>query len=170
VFMMRNQDIGVLKKEDAINLGVTGPPLRGSGVKYDLRKDMPYSIYPELDFEPRWHRDCDCYARYRVRMDEMWESCKIIREALKKIPKGKHRILAPRNAHEGTGIARVEDPRGEGMIYVVGDGSDRPYRLKIRSPIFISVSAAPKILLGYKVADVVAIMGSLDMCIGETDR
>jgi NADH-quinone oxidoreductase subunit D len=170
VFMMRNQDIGVLKMEDAINLGVTGPALRGSGVKYDLRKDMPYSIYPELDFEPRWHRDCDCYARYRVRMDEMWESCKIIREALKKIPKGKHRILAPRTAPEGTGIGRVEDPRGEGMIYVVGDGSDRPYRLKIRSPIFISVSAAPKILLGYKVADVVAIMGSLDMCIGETDR
>ncbi|MGQ9587002.1 MAG: NADH-quinone oxidoreductase subunit D [Thermoplasmata archaeon] len=170
VFMMRNEDIGVLRKADAMNLGVTGPPLRGSGVKYDLRKDMPYSVYPELEFEPATHPDCDCYARYRVRMDEMWQSCRIIRQAVQKMPKGKWRILAPRNAPEGTGVGRVEDPRGEGVMYVVGNGTDRPYRLKIRSPIFVTVSAAPKMLIGYKVADVVAIMGSLDMCIGETDR
>lgn len=170
MFMLRNEGIGLLKKEDAMNLGVTGPPLRASGVKHDLRKDMPYSVYPELDFEPKWHSDCDCYARYRVRMEEMRESCKIIRQAIQKMPKGKWRTVVPRNAPEGTGLGRVEDPRGEGMMYVVGDGTDRPYRLKIRSPIFVTVSAAPKMLIGYKVADVVAIMGSLDMCIGETDR
>jgi len=170
VFMMRNVGVGKFRKEDAMNLGVTGPPLRASGVNYDLRKDMPYSVYPELDFEACTHPDGDCYARYRVRMDEMFESCKIIRQAIQKMPKGKWRIVAPRNAPSGTGLGRVEDPRGEGMMYVVGDGTDKPYRLKIRSPIFVTVSAAKKMLVGYKVADVVAIMGGLDMCIGEADR
>jgi NADH-quinone oxidoreductase subunit D len=170
VFMMRNEGVGVLKKEDAMNLGVTGPSLRASGVKYDIRKDAPYSAYPEMDFEPATHPDGDCYSRYRVRMDEMYESCKIIRQAVTKMPQGKWRIMAPRNGPVGTGLGRVEDPRGEGVMYVVGDGTDRPYRVKIRSPIFVTVSAAPKILIGYKVADVVAIMGGLDMCIGETDR
>ena len=170
IFMMRNVGIGILKKEDAINMGVTGPSLRASGVSYDLRKDRPYEAYGEMDFQVVTHKDCDCYARYRVRMDEMWESCRIIRQALEKIPQGKWRIVAPRNAPVGTGFGRVEDPRGEGTMYVVGDGTDKPYRLKIRSPIFVTVSAAPKILVGYKVADVVAIMGGLDMCIGENDR
>lgn len=170
VFMLRNEGVGMLKKSDAMNLGITGPPLRASGVKYDLRKDMPYSVYPEMDFEPATHEDGDCYARFKVRMDEMRESCKIIRQAVTKMPGGKTRIVAPRNAPAGTGLGRVEDPRGEGVMYVVGDGTDRPYRLKIRSPIFVTVSAAPKMLIGYKVADVVAIMGGLDMCIGETDR
>jgi NADH-quinone oxidoreductase subunit D len=123
-----------------------------------------------MEFNVATHKDCDCYARYRVRMDEMYESCQIMKQALKKMPKGKWRIVAPRNGPEGTGLARVEDPRGEGMMYVVGDGTENPYRVKIRSPIFVSVSAAPKLLIGYKVADVVAIMGGLDMCIGETDR
>ncbi len=170
VFMMRNVGVGILKKEDAMNLGVTGPPLRASGVSYDLRKDMPYSVYPELDFQPAVHPDGDCYARYRVRMDEMYESCKLIRQAVMRMPKGRWRAVAPRNAPVGTGLGRVEDPRGEGMMYIVGDGTDRPYRMKIRSPIFVTVSAAPKMLIGYKLADVVAIMGGLDMCIGETDR
>jgi len=170
VFMLRNEGVGLLRKSDAMNLGVTGPPLRASGVKYDLRKDMPYSVYPEMDFEAVTHKDGDCYARFKVRMDEMRESCKIIRQAVKKMPKGKWRVVAPRNAPVGTGLGRVEDPRGEGVMYVVGDGTDKPYRLKIRSPIFVTVSAAPKMLIGYKVADVVAIMGGLDMCIGETDR
>jgi len=170
VFMMRNEGVGVLKKEQAMNLGVTGPPLRASGAKYDLRKDHPYSIYPEIEFEPISLPDGDCYARYKVRMDEMRESCKIIRQAVQKMPKGKWRIVAPRNGPVGTGIGRVEDPRGEGMMYVVGNGTPKPYRLKIRSPIFVTVSAAKHMLVGYKVADVVAIMGGLDMCIGEADR
>jgi len=170
VFMMRNVGVGKLSKEDAMNLGVTGPPLRASGVRYDLRKDMSYETYPEIDFQPITHPDGDCYARYRVRMEEMLESCKIIRQAIRKMPKGNWRVRAPRNAPVGAGLGRVEDPRGEGMMYVVGDGTDRPYRLKIRSPIFVTVSAAKRMLVGYKVADVVAIMGGLDMCIGETDR
>lgn len=170
VFMMRNEGVGKLKKDLAMNLGVTGPPLRASGVKYDLRKDQPYSVYPEMDFEPISRPEGDCYARYKVRMDEMRESCKIIRQAVQRMPKGKWRIVAPRNGPVGTGLARVEDPRGEGMMYIVGNGTPRPYRLKIRSPIFVTVSAAKQMLVGYKVADVVAIMGGLDMCIGEADR
>ncbi|MCJ7606758.1 MAG: NADH-quinone oxidoreductase subunit NuoD [Thermoplasmata archaeon] len=170
IFMMRTEGVGVLSKKDAVNLGVTGPPLRGSGVRYDIRRDTPYSVYPELDFEVASHPGCDCYARYRVRMDEMWESCRIIKDALRRMPGGKWRAMAPRNAPVGTGLGRVEDPRGEGVMYVIGDGTDVPYRLKIRSPIFVTVSASPKMLIGYKIADVVAIMGSLDMCIGETDR
>ncbi len=170
IFMMRNQGVGVLKRDRAMNLGVTGPPLRASGAKYDLRRDRPYEAYGDMDFEVCSRTEGDCFARYRVRMDEMWESCRIIRQAVKGMPKGDWRVVAPRNAPEGTGMGRVEDPRGEGMMYVVGDGTDRPYRLKIRSPIFVTVSAAPKFLVGYKVADVVAIMGGLDMCIGENDR
>lgn len=170
IFMMRNVDVGLLSKEDALDLGVTGPPLRASGVKYDMRKDRPYSVYSDFDFEVCSRPEGDCFARYRVRIDEMWESCKIIRQAIQRMPKGKWRTVAPRNAPVGTGLGRVEDPRGEGMMYVVGDGSDKPYRLKIRSPIFITVSAAPCMLVGYKMADVVAIMGGLDMCIGECDR
>ena len=170
IFMMRNVDVGLLTKEDALDLGVTGPPLRASGVRYDMRKDRPYSVYSDLDFEVCSRPEGDCFARYRVRIDEMWESCKIIRQAIQRMPKGKWRTVAPRNAPVGTGLGRVEDPRGEGMMYVVGDGSDKPYRLKIRSPIFITVSAAPSMLVGYKMADVVAIMGGLDMCIGECDR
>ncbi|UCE81174.1 MAG: NADH-quinone oxidoreductase subunit D [Methanobacteriota archaeon] len=170
IFMMRNVGIGILRKEDGIDLGVTGPSLRASGASYDLRKDMPYSVYPEIDFNVATHKDGDCYARYRVRMDEMWECCSIIRQALKKMPKGKWRVVAPRNAPASTGLGRVEDPRGEAVMYVVGDGSDKPYRLKIRSPIFVTLSAAPKILVGYKLADVVVIMGGLDMCLGENDR
>jgi len=170
IFMMRNVGVGILRKTDAMNLGVTGPSLRASGVKYDIRKDAPYSVYSDMDFEPATHKDGDCYARYRVRMDEMWQSCRVIRQAIQKMPKGKWRVVAPRTAPPRTGLGRVEDPRGEAMMYVVGDGTDKPYRLRIRSPIFIIISAAPRILVGYKLADVVAIMGGLDMCIGETDR
>ncbi|MBM4237831.1 MAG: NADH-quinone oxidoreductase subunit NuoD, partial [Euryarchaeota archaeon] len=170
IFMMRTQDVGVLKPADAMNLGVTGPNLRGSGVKVDLRKTDPYSVYDELDWDLCVHPDCDCYARYRVRMDEMRMSAEIVRQALKKIPSGPFRVKPPRDAPKRTAVARVEDPRGEGLMYVIGDGTDRPYRLKVRSPIFVSVSAVPVMLKDYKVADVPAIMGSIDMCLGETDR
>ncbi|MDD1768140.1 MAG: NADH-quinone oxidoreductase subunit D [Methanomassiliicoccales archaeon] len=170
IFLMRTRGIGILKPADGMNLGVTGATLRGSGVKIDLRKHDPYSVYDELDWEICTHPDCDCYARYRVRMDEMRMSCQIVREALKKMPAGPIRVKAPRNAPKKTAYARVEDPRGEGLMYVIGNGTDKPYRLKVRSPIFVTVSAVPIMLRGYKVADVPSIMGSVDMCLGETDR
>jgi NADH-quinone oxidoreductase subunit D len=170
IFRMRTQDIGILKPADAMNLGVTGPNLRGSGIKFDVRKDDPYEMYNQVDWEVAVHKDCDSWARYRVRIDEMRESCSIIRQAIKKMPDGPHRIKPPRNGPEGTGWMHVEDPRGEGLMYVIGDGTDHPYRLKVRSPIFVTVSATPVMLVGYKISDVPSIMGSVDMCLGETDR
>lgn len=170
IFRMRTEGLGIVKPRDAINLGLTGPNLRGSGVDVDIRRDDPYSVYDELDFEVCTHDGCDTYARYRVRMDEMRVSCDIIRQALEKIPEGPVRVKVPRNAPKKSAVARVEDPRGEGMMYVIGDGTDRPYRLKVRSPVFVYVSAANHMLKGHKIADVPAIMGSIDMCLGETDR
>jgi len=170
IFLMRNEGIGILRKEDAINMGVTGPVLRASGVKYDARKAQPYEVFEEMDFEPQCYNTCDCWARYVVRINEMHESCKIIRQALSKLPKGPVRVKTPLIGPPGEALGRVEDPRGEGLIYVIGDGTDKPYRLKVRSPFFVTLSAAKKMLVGYKVADVVAIMGSIDVCMGETDK
>ncbi len=170
IFLMRNQGIGVLSREDAINLGVTGPNLRASNAKLDIRKDHPYEIYDEIDFEPACSDLCDCYGRYLVRMHEMRESCKIIRQTLEKMPKGPVRVKTPLIAEPGDAMGRVEDPRGEGIMYLIADGTDRPYRMKVRSPNFVTMSAAKKMLMGYKIADVVAIMGSVDICMGETDK
>jgi NADH-quinone oxidoreductase subunit D len=170
IFLLRNQDVGVLKKSDAIDLGVSGPTLRGSNCKHDARVHSPYSIYSELDWEPQFHSDGDCYARYVVRMKEMYESCNIIRQALKKMPKGEVRVKAPRQVPPGAAFRRAEDSRGESMMYVVSDGGDSPYRLRIRSPVFANVMATPKFTIGYKVADIPAIMGSIDLVVGEMDR
>lgn len=170
VFLIRNQDVGVLKKSDAIELGISGPTLRGSNCKHDTRMHTPYSVYNELDWEPQYEKDCDCYARYVVRMKEMYESCNIVRQALKKMPKGPVRVKVPRQAPSGEAYSRTEDSRGEAMFYVVSDGTDNPYRLRIRSPVFVNVMASPKFIIGYKVADVPAIMGSIDLVVGEMDR
>jgi len=170
-FRLRTEGLGILKPQDAINLGVTGPSLRGSGVKRDVRKDDPYDAYEDLDWDICVRDECDTYARYRVRMDEMRMSMQIVRDALKKMPKeGPIRTKAPKKAPVATAFARVEDPRGEGLMYVIGDGTDKPYRLKVRSPFFVTLSASNVMLVGYKVADVPSIMGMLDVCMGETDR
>ncbi|TFG56618.1 MAG: NADH-quinone oxidoreductase subunit D [Methanomassiliicoccus sp.] len=169
-FRMRTIDIGKINAADAMNLGLTGPSMRASGIDLDLRRHDPYEIYDELDFDVCTHTDGDCYARYRVRMDEMRESVKIIRQCLEKMPKGPTRVKVPRCPPKGTAVARVEDPRGESLMYMVSDGTDKPYRLKVRSPNYVNLSASPAMLLGNKISDVPAIMGVLDMCIGETDR
>jgi len=170
IFRIRTEGLGILEPKVAINMGVTGPNLRGSGVRIDIREHDPYSVYQEVDWEVATHPDCDTYARYRVRMDEMRESMSIVRQAFKKMPDGPVRVKAPRKAPAGTAFARTEDPRGEALMWVMGDGTDRPYRLKVRSPIFASLRASRELLVGHKVADVPAIMGSIDVCLGETDR
>jgi NADH-quinone oxidoreductase subunit D len=169
IFLMRTQDVGKVKKADAMNMGVSGINLRGSDCDFDLRKDDPYSVYDRLDWEVAVDKDGDCYARYKVRIKEMRESSRLIKQALKEMPKGPIRVKAPRRA-QGEAFRRTEDPRGEALIYVIGDGSDRPYRLKIRSPFFVTVSAAKSVLKGAKIADVVAIIGSFDACVGEMDK
>jgi NADH-quinone oxidoreductase subunit D len=168
-FRMRTDGVGVLSRADAYAWGVTGPNLRASGAPVDLRKLDPYDAYPDLAFEPAVERSGDCLGRYLVRMREMRTSCDLILEALKKIPAGPYRLKPPRRA-EGTAFRRTEDSRGEALFYVAGDGSDRPYRVKIRSPIFCTMSAVPTIMRGEKVADVISIMGSLDVCVGEMDK
>lgn len=169
-FRMRMENTGMLSPADAMNLGVTGPNMRGSNIDFDIRRDDPYEKYDEIDFEVCVEDGRDSFARYRVRMREMEESCNIIRQAFQKMRHGPTRVKTPRTAPKTSAFAHVEDPRGEGLMYVIGDGTNQPYRLKVRSPIFVTVSAAPVMLLGEKIADVPAIMGSLDMCIGETDR
>lgn len=171
IFQMRTYDLGYISKADALNFGVTGPTLRGSNTDHDYRAKEPYEVYDELDWEPQWERDGDTYARFRVRMKEMLESCRIIENAFKKMPKsGSICAKVPRRAPETDAVRRTEDSRGEGMMYLIGDGTDKPYRWKIRSPIFVTVSAVPHMVKGYKVADVPSILGSVDMCVGELDK
>jgi NADH-quinone oxidoreductase subunit D len=171
VFRMRMEGLAPLSGKDAVNMGITGPTLRGSGVKYDIRHNDPYEIYDELDWHMCTADEGDTYARYRVRMDEMRMSVQIVRDILKKMPKdGPIRVKPPRNAPAGTGFARMEDPRGESLMYIAGDGTDKPYRVKVRSPLFVTLSATPHLLRGNKVADVPSILGMIDVCMGETDR
>ncbi|TLZ53093.1 MAG: NADH-quinone oxidoreductase subunit D [Methanobacteriota archaeon] len=138
-------------------------------VRIDLRKLDPYDAYPEMDFQPAVEQEGDSYARYKVRVEEMKTSCDIILQALHKMPTGPYRVKPPRRI-EGEGFRRTEDSRGEALFYVIGDGDDRPYRVKIRSPVFSNIAAAPLMMRGNKVADVVAIMGSIDVCVGEMDK
>ena len=169
LFQVRTVGVGRISREDAMDWGVTGPNLRACGARIDLREMDPYDAYPEIEFEPAVARDGDSYARYKVRMEELKTSCDLIERALDKLPAGPYRAKQPRRA-EGEAFRRTEDSRGEALFYVIGDGDDRPYRVKIRSPIFSTMFAAPLMMRGNKVADVVAIMGSIDVCVGEIDK
>jgi NADH-quinone oxidoreductase subunit D len=168
---MRLEDVGVVSRSKAINLGLTGPVLRGSNCQFDVRKDDPYSIYEELDWHVMWEKEGDAYARYRVRLNEYRESCNIIREVIPKIPNGPIQTQnVPARAPEREVFRRTEEPRGEGLMYLTGDGTDKPYRWKIRPQILLSIAASKELLVGYKVADIPAILGTLDVSMGETDR
>jgi len=173
IFHLRTLGVGRISAEDAINWGVTGPNLRACGVNVDLRRLDPYETYDELDFEAQvWKGSSagDSYARFVCRFNEMRTSCDIILQVLEKMPtSGAYRTKEPRRA-EGDGFARTEDSRGEALFYILGDGDDRPYRVKIRSPIFCSMAATPLMLRGNKLADLVAILGSIDVCVGEMDK
>ncbi|NLL94451.1 MAG: NADH-quinone oxidoreductase subunit D [Thermoplasmatales archaeon] len=174
LFVNRMKGTGILTREQVANLGITGPAMRGTGVDFDIRRDDPYAAYGEIDFEVPVLKDGDSYSRFRVRIEEMFQSCEIIRQAMAKletIPKTHpYRIKVPRAVPEGTHVTRIEDPRGEGLMYLVSDGTDKPYRLKVRSPVFVNVSAAKPLVMGARVADIPAVMAMIDMCLGETDR
>ena len=174
IVVSRLKGVGVISRKDAANYGLTGPTMRGCGVDFDVRRDDPYCNYDQLDWEVAVCKEGDAYARYRVRIEEMLQSCEIIKQAMAKlesIPKTEPtRVKVPRNVPAGTHVARLEDPRGESLMYLVSDGSDKPYRLKVRSPIFVNVSASKHLVDGVRIADIPAIMGTIDMCLGETDR
>jgi NADH-quinone oxidoreductase subunit D len=172
IFVNRTRGVGLLTREQAISYAVSGPVLRGSGVKWDLRKEAPYSAYPEMDFVIPTGEAGDAFDRYAVRVMEMRQAARIIRQALDGLPEGDFtakmsRVLKPR---KGEAYSRIEAPKGELGFYVVSDGTANPYRVKIRAPSFINLAALPVMSKGALVADVVAILGSIDIVLGEIDR
>jgi NADH-quinone oxidoreductase subunit D len=168
--------VGVISRELAQEVGIAGPLIRGSGVGWDLRRAEPYSSYGDFDFKVPVEAAGDCYARYRVRMQEFRESIAIVRQALEGLPDGPIssrpgvKSVGQVRIPKGETYARVEGPRGEVGCYLVADGSAKPYRMKWRGASFSNLAVLPAILPGHKVADVVAIMGSLDPVFGEVDR
>ncbi len=190
IFLMRMKNIGVISAGDAINYGMTGPTLRGSGVNYDVRKYEPYSIYRDLDFRACVRSECDSFARYMVRIDEMKESLHILRQVADTMPEAKivssakfgiapmtgvpsavssyfPRIFAP---PAGEVYSRIEAPKGELGYYIASDGTTKPYRVKIRSPSFCNLTAIPKMILGLKIPDLIAAFGTIDVVLGDIDR
>lgn len=173
IFVNRTKGVGAISKETCIAYGATGPVLRASGMKWDLRKDEPYSVYPELKFEIPVGRLGDTYDRYLVRMEEMRQSVSLVEQALEKLPRGKAKarmMSQDFRIPEGEIYSRVETPRGEMGYYIVSDGGGKPYRLKIRTPSFSHISLLTEAVKETKVADAVAIIASFDPVLGESDR
>ena len=197
IWVDRLKGVGYLSPEDAIALGVTGPPLRASGVDWDLRRDMPYTGYENFNFKVPVSTGCDVWARYVIRLDEMRESVKIIQQALDGIPEGPITADAPKVVlpdrekmktemesliyhfkivTEGFAVPAgevyqaIESPRGEMGYYVVSDGTSKPYRVHMRNPSFATLQALDTMCRGRLLADVVAVIGSIDIVLGEIDR
>ncbi len=172
IWQKRIQGIGVLSQQDAVSYAVSGPMLRGSGIPWDLRRDDPYGIYDRFEFEIPVGEKGDVWDRFWVRRREMEESVKIVEQALKQLPPGPIQGKVPKKIRPPAGdiYSRVESPRGELGFYLVSDGSERPYRYKVRSPAFVNLSALPVMLPGCLVADCVAVLGSIDIVLGEVDR
>jgi len=172
IFKKRLQGIGFMSKEDAIAYGVSGPSARGSGISCDVRKVHPYSAYDKADFNEVLIDGGDSYDRYMVRMKEMEESIKIIEQLIDNIPEGdfETKTAALLKLPKGEYYQKVESARGEFGVYIVSDGKKSPYRMKFRSPGFANLSILDKISRGHKIADLVAIMSSLDFVIPDIDR
>jgi NADH-quinone oxidoreductase subunit D len=197
IWIDRTKGVAVISGEDAVDLGLTGPTLRGSGVPYDVRKAMPYLGYENYDFEVPVATDGDTYSRYLCRLEEMHQSLKIIEQALKNLPDGpyaadlpdvvlpekqltytrmesliRHFVLVYEGFKPPAGEVQhaVENPKGELSYYLVSDGSGKPYRMRVRGPSFVNMQALPQIVQGSLVADVIAAIGSLDIVLGEIDR
>lgn len=170
LFSSRAKGVGVLPRREAVALGCTGPTLRGSGVDADLRKDEPYAAYPELDFEVPTRQEGDSYSRSMVRMDEMRESCKLIRQILKQIPAGPIRRKAPIVVPRGEAYSRVESARGECSFYMIGEGGDKPYRVRFITGSYRNMAAIPVLLKGGHMADMPTAWWSVDYWPVEADR
>jgi len=197
IFKQRNVDIGVVSKQDAYDWGFSGVMTRGSGIPWDLRRNQPYEIYSELEFKIPLGKNGDCYDRYLCRVEEMHESVKIIRQCLDIMPEGpvmseNNKVTPPRRSEmkqsmealihhfklytegfrvpEGEVYCCVEAPKGEFGVYLVSDGSNKPYRCHIRAPGFPHLAAMDYLNKGHMLADVSAILGSLDIVFGEIDR
>ena len=172
IWIGRTRGVGVISAKDAIDLGVTGPPLRGSGVEWDIRKAKPYAVYSEFQFDIPTGTTGDTYDRYMVRIEEMRQSARIVAQAVEKIPDGPimaklTKIIKP---PVGDVYHSIEAPKGELGYYLVSDGATQPYRARVRPPSFVNLQALKKMVAGHMVADVVAIIGTLDIVLGEIDR
>ncbi|MBC06026.1 NADH-quinone oxidoreductase subunit D [Thalassospira sp.] len=197
IFKQRTVDIGIVSAEEALDWGFTGPNIRASGMAWDLRKSQPYDSYEDFDFDIPVGKNGDCYDRFLVRFEEMWQSLKIIKQAIKNMPDGpviveNNKVAPPSRAQmkrsmealihhfklftegfhvpAGECYAAVEAPKGEFGVYLVSDGSNRPYRCKIRAPGFPHLQGLDFMSKGHMLADVVANIGSLDIVFGEIDR
>ncbi len=172
IFLDRVKGIGKYTKEEAIQYSLSGPNLRSTGVKWDLRKDEPYSIYNRFDFDVPTSEDGDCLARYNLRLMEIEESLKILEQAADQFP-SEGAILAkvPKiiKAPKGEAFVRIESPRGEIGCYIASDGKKEPYRLKFRRPSFYNLQILPKLLKGENIANMIAILGAVDIVLGEVD-
>ena len=197
IFKQRTVNIGVVTADEAIDWGFTGPMLRASGIPWDLRKSQPYDAYAEMDFDVPVGKHGDCYARYLVRVEEMRQSIRIIRQCIENMPKGpvmveNNKIVPPKrevmkssmealihhfklytegfHVPKGEIYAAVEAPKGEFGIYLVADGTNRPYRCRIRAPSFFYLQAIEFMSKGHMIADAVTILGAMDIVFGEIDR
>ncbi|MDY0059409.1 MAG: NADH-quinone oxidoreductase subunit D [Myxococcota bacterium] len=172
IFEARTQGIGVISKEEAVNWGLTGPNVRASGVDYDLRRDDPYCLYPEFEFDVPVAVEGDCYARYLCRFEEMYQSLRIVEQVLAKLEPGPIQGKVPRviKPKAGEVYLRTEAPRGELGVLLVADGSPTPWRLKLRGPSFNAVGAIPRLAQGWKIGDLISIIGSIDIILPDVDR
>jgi NADH-quinone oxidoreductase subunit D len=197
IWLARTKDVGVISAEDGIELGLSGPCLRGSGVEWDLRKANPYSSYDHFDFDIPTGKAGDTYDRYLVRMEEMRQSNRIIKQTLDKLPSGEINAYNPKvisplkekvqeniesliihfhlmtegfNVPKGEAYASVESSKGELGFYVVSDGTNKPHRIKIRTPSFVNMESLGTMVEGSMMSDIVSVIGSIDICLGEVDR
>src|SRR5580658_5341618 len=172
IWVERTKNVGRISAQDCIALGVTGPVLRASGVKWGLRKAQPYSNYKNFDFVIPIGENGDTYDRYRVRMAEMWQSVRIIEQAVDAIPEGPIMAKVPKVMKPAAGEVyhSIEAPKGELGYFIVSDGSTQPYRVRVRPPSFVNLQALDVMCRGAMVADVIAVIGTLDIVLGEVDR
>lgn len=197
IWIQRNKGIGVISAEDALSLGLSGPILRSTGVKWDIRKDEPYLVYDRLDFDVPVGENGDCFDRYILRIEEMRQAVRIIKQALEQIPDGKSCVDMPDvvppprkdietnmeslihhfklvsngfKAPKGEVYVSVEAPKGELGFYIISDGSEKPFRVKIRAPSFVNLQAVDPMCKDVYLADVVAVVSSLDPVFGEADK
>jgi NADH-quinone oxidoreductase subunit D/NADH-quinone oxidoreductase subunit C/D len=172
IFTERTKGIGILSKEDAISYGVTGPSARASGFACDVRKNHPYNAYDKVEFKEILYSEGDSFSRYKARIDEMWESISIIEQLIDNIPEGDYfvKTKAVLKLPAGEYYQRIETARGDFGVYIISDGKKFPYRLKFRSPGFSNLSALNQMSKGCKIADLVAIMSTLDLVVPDIDR
>ena len=172
IFESRTQGVGYVDPQQAIAYGLTGPMLRASGVNWDLRVNRPYMAYREVPVNVQVRQEGDCYARYKVRIQEIWESIRLCRVAMDKMPGGSIGTRTPiaLRPPRGETYFAIESSKGELGVYFISDGSEYPWRAKLRGPSFVNLQILPELLRGHKMSDVVAIIGSLDIVLGEVDR